>query len=92
VSERILLLLTFLVVCNILPKSGQSGTKCQGSIENLFVETMLVQTVREKFYLLYDRVCQAMLAVALISEAEVSRRNSVLGKYQRWIAEESSRE
>jgi len=53
---------------------------------------MLVQIVREKLYLLYGRVCQGALAVALISEAEVSRRNSILGKYQRWIAEEASRE
>jgi hypothetical protein len=53
---------------------------------------MLVQVVREKLYLLYDSVAQRVLAEALISEAEASRRNSVLGKYQRWITEELSRE
>ena len=91
-SERILLLLTYSLTCNILSDSSQSDTKCQGSVENLFVETMLVQTVREKLYLFYDSVAQRVLAEALISEAEASKRNSVLGKYQRWITEESSRE
>jgi hypothetical protein len=53
---------------------------------------MLVQIVLVKLYLLYDSVCQRVLAEALISEMVVSRKNSVLGKYQHWIAEEASHE
>jgi len=56
------------------------------------MEAVLVQIVRENLYLLYDSVARRVLTEALISEAEASRRNSVLGEYQRWIAEESSRE
>jgi len=82
------LLLTYSSTCNILPNSSQLDTKCQGSVGNLFVETMLVQTVREKLYLLYVSVGHRVLAEALIFEAS----NSVLGNYQRWIVEESSRE
>jgi len=52
------------------------------------MEGMLVQTVWGNLYLLYDSVAYGVLAEALISEAS----NSLLGNYQRWIAEESSRE
>ncbi len=82
------MLLTYLMTCNILSNSSQLDTKCQGAVENLLMEGMLVQTVREKLYLLYDSVAHRVLAEALISEAS----NSVLGNYQRWIAEEASRE
>jgi len=88
VSVRILLLLTYSTTCNILSNSSQLDTKCQGAVRNLFMEGMLVQTVWGNLYLLYDSVAYGVLAEALISEAS----NSLLGNYQRWIAEESSRE